>query len=87
VKLLRKPFPIHDENFKKVFPTLLSKDMPLLELIVSPDEGELLQSDKPLRVSERVSLNLTFRSVSSFQAVRLPEAITSSWEYSICLSR
>jgi hypothetical protein len=27
--------------------------MPLLELNVSPDEGEILQTDKPLRVSER----------------------------------
>lgn len=54
VKLLRKPFPIHDEKFKTVFPTLLSKEMPLLELTVSPDEGEILQTDKPLRVSERV---------------------------------
>jgi hypothetical protein len=51
VKLHRKPYPIHDEAFKGLFPTLLSKEMPFLELSVSQDEGEILQSQKPLKVS------------------------------------
>jgi hypothetical protein len=51
VKLLRKPYPIHDEGFKRMFPTLLSKEMPFLELTECQEEGEILQSDKPLRVT------------------------------------
>jgi hypothetical protein len=43
VKLIRKPQPIHDEKFKNLFPTLLSKEMPFLELTVSDqDGGEIL---------------------------------------------
>jgi hypothetical protein len=34
VKLLRKDFPA-DEKFKQLFPTLLSKDMPFLELSIN----------------------------------------------------
>lgn len=51
VKLEKKPYPIHDEGFKKLFPTLLSKEMPFLELnVAAGGEGVLLKSDRPLRV-------------------------------------
>jgi hypothetical protein len=40
-----------DEGLKNLFPTLLGKDMPYLEVQVDQEGGEILKSDKPLRVS------------------------------------
>jgi len=48
--LLKKDFPA-DECFKQLFPTLLSKDMPFLELSLNEEGGEILKTEKPLRVS------------------------------------
>lgn len=53
VSLVRTPLPIKDE-LKQMFPTLLaegSEGMQQLEIKVDPQNGQILQSDAPLRVS------------------------------------
>ena len=53
ISLVRSTLPIRDE-LKSVFPTLLSggaEGMQNLEVVVDNEKGEILKSDKPLRVS------------------------------------
>ena len=50
VSLTRSAYPV-DEGIKKLFPTLLAQEMPLLEMKVDQEGGQLLKSDVPLRVS------------------------------------
>jgi hypothetical protein len=55
ISLVRSTLPIKDE-LKSVFPTLLSggaEGMPNLEVVVDSENGQILRSDKPLRVSFR----------------------------------
>lgn len=56
VSLLKSEVPIKEE-LTELFPTLLSggsAGMPLLELKVDNENGEILKSDKPFRVSEPI---------------------------------
>jgi hypothetical protein len=50
VSLAREAYPA-DESFNQLFPTLLSKEMPYLQLKSDPQNGELLRSEQPLRVT------------------------------------
>ena len=55
VSLVRSSLPIKDE-LKALFPTLLaggSDGMQSLEIKLDPENGQILSSDKPLRVGER----------------------------------
>lgn len=76
----RKKITFHTQNLqikeelKHLFPTLLSKDMPYLEMKRDPN-GQLLASAKPLRVSG-FELTLLFRLELYFQADRRLVATT-----------
>jgi len=55
ISFVRSTLPINDE-LKSVFPTLLSggaEGMPNFEIVVDSEKGQILSSDKPLRVSFR----------------------------------
>jgi hypothetical protein len=53
VTLLKKPFPV-DDAFKQLFPTLLSKEMPFIELSLNSEGGEILKTERPLRVCNMI---------------------------------
>jgi hypothetical protein len=48
VSLIKKSYPVNEE-FLTIFPSLLSKEMPYIELHLD-EEGEVLRSEKPVNV-------------------------------------
>jgi hypothetical protein len=46
---MTKPYPVSDEGFKNIFPKLLSKDMPYIEMKLD-EAGSILKSEKPMNV-------------------------------------
>jgi len=49
VSLTKTSYPV-DAGLKELFPTLLAQEMPLLEMKIDQEGGQLLRSDRPLNV-------------------------------------
>jgi hypothetical protein len=49
VSLTKSAYKVED-GLKELFPTLLAQDMPLLEMKIDQESGQLLKSDRPLNV-------------------------------------